>query len=660
VVAGLGDFTIATWVNLNSLVSADRIFDFGPNTDRYMCLLAHNGFSPQFSITAAGGNTAESIYGNAILGTGGWHHLAVTLTGNEGNGVGILYVDGVAVGTNSTMSHTPGMIGDLINDVNNWIGRSQFSGDPYLNGKVDDFRIYNGAVNAAGIAAIMAGNPPPTQPGPPAAPSAPTGLSATVVSSSQVNLSWTGSTGATSYNVKRSTTSGGPYVIVANIPASLNQTNYNDVSVTDGTTYYYVVTAVNDGGQSVNSSQVSAATPVTVLTHYWKFDEISGTTAADSIGANNGTLAAGATWSSAGKINGCVSMNGTSSSYVSFPAGVVSTLTNFSIAGWVYVKTNATWGRFFDFGSNTTNYMEISPLSGLGGVHFAISTNSNTGEQTIDSPAGSLPTGGWHHLAVTLSGTLGTLYIDGVKVGQNGGITINPKNLGSTTQNYIGKSQWPSDPYLNGFVDDFRIYSGALSAAEVYALAAPTLLNISDSTYPTVCTVSNYQAVGVTGLNGSELISQFSPPYNTTVTSPMNFNSGGQKIYFSGATVNTYAKNTGPGNTPEGGLLDLYVYNFTASVVTMSVSNLNLTANSTYTLYLIGTVPVSGTAEDGLFTPLNTNPHITYASTTPGHGVFSVQFTTSAAYVNTDTLNFTWARYNSSGDGVFDGLAIMP
>jgi fibronectin type 3 domain-containing protein len=74
----------------------------------------------------------------------------------------------------------------------------------------------------------------------------------------QVALSWSGSTGATSYNVKRSTTSGGPYTTVASPTA----TSYTDTGLTNGTTYYYVVTAVNSAGESGNSNQASA-TPTT-------------------------------------------------------------------------------------------------------------------------------------------------------------------------------------------------------------------------------------------------------------------------------------------------------------------------------------------------------------------------------------------------------------
>ena len=85
-------------------------------------------------------------------------------------------------------------------------------------------------------------------------PPTPTGLAATP-GNAQVALAWTASSGATSYNVKRATTSGGPYSTVGT-PATNSFTN---TGLTNGTTYYYVVSAVNGGGESLNSTQVSAA-----------------------------------------------------------------------------------------------------------------------------------------------------------------------------------------------------------------------------------------------------------------------------------------------------------------------------------------------------------------------------------------------------------------
>jgi fibronectin type 3 domain-containing protein len=85
------------------------------------------------------------------------------------------------------------------------------------------------------------------------APTAPTNLTATA-GNGQVGLNWTASSGATSYNVKRSTTSGGPYATIV----SSTTTSYTNTGLTNGITYFYVVSAVNTAGESANSSQVSA------------------------------------------------------------------------------------------------------------------------------------------------------------------------------------------------------------------------------------------------------------------------------------------------------------------------------------------------------------------------------------------------------------------
>ena len=85
------------------------------------------------------------------------------------------------------------------------------------------------------------------------APAAPTGLSASA-GNQQVALSWSASSGATSYNVKRATTSGGPYTQIS----TSTGTNSTDTGLTNGTTYFYVVSAVNASGESANSAQVSA------------------------------------------------------------------------------------------------------------------------------------------------------------------------------------------------------------------------------------------------------------------------------------------------------------------------------------------------------------------------------------------------------------------
>jgi hypothetical protein len=85
-------------------------------------------------------------------------------------------------------------------------------------------------------------------------PPAPSGLAATA-GKKKVSLSWTAAAGATSYNVKRSTTSGGPYATIA---SGVTATSYTNTGLRSGTTYHYVVSALNAGGESPDSNQASA------------------------------------------------------------------------------------------------------------------------------------------------------------------------------------------------------------------------------------------------------------------------------------------------------------------------------------------------------------------------------------------------------------------
>jgi fibronectin type 3 domain-containing protein len=90
-------------------------------------------------------------------------------------------------------------------------------------------------------------------------PPVPTGLVATA-GDTVVSLTWAASSGATSYHVKRSTTSGSGYVQVSAPTA----TSFADSGLTNGAAYFYVVSAVNSAGESANSSQASA-TPVAAV-----------------------------------------------------------------------------------------------------------------------------------------------------------------------------------------------------------------------------------------------------------------------------------------------------------------------------------------------------------------------------------------------------------
>jgi hypothetical protein len=127
------------------------------------------------------------------------------------------------------------------------------------------------------VRGVNNGNPGPasnvasatTQPG---VPWPPTGLGC-IPRSNYVQISWCApsrGTPPTSYYVNRSSTSGGPYTTVGN-PTT---TNYNDNTVSDGYTYYYVVSAVNSYGQSANSSEAAATPSATALPVPWMDQDI--------------------------------------------------------------------------------------------------------------------------------------------------------------------------------------------------------------------------------------------------------------------------------------------------------------------------------------------------------------------------------------------------
>jgi N-acetylneuraminic acid mutarotase len=93
------------------------------------------------------------------------------------------------------------------------------------------------------------------------APAAPTGVAAAVVSGSQINLSWSAVTGATSYNVYSATASG-VALNAGNKVSTVTNTSANITGLAASTTYYYVVTALSSAGESVASAEVSATTTV--------------------------------------------------------------------------------------------------------------------------------------------------------------------------------------------------------------------------------------------------------------------------------------------------------------------------------------------------------------------------------------------------------------
>lgn len=295
---------------------------------------------------------------------------------------------------------------------------------------------------------------------PAAAGGAPRGLTSELHAGAVI-LSWWGATGAESYYLKRATSPSGPFTRIAIRSASQDLT-FTDSDVAPGQDYYYQVSAISFQGESEASNTAKAEVGTRLKVHLTFDDAGSGgiSNAVDGkvIGQlNNGALLASGIQGQALALDGI-------DDYLSLSEGIVSNLADFTVAAWVNLDEARTWARLFDFGDSDQRYMALAPSS----AQFMISRISYHADQRLNAAA--IATGRWVHLAVTLEGDVGTLYVDGTKA-DSGDFTLAPSRLGKTRQNWLGRSQYGNDPYLKGRIDDFRLYSGPLSAEEIAQLA---------------------------------------------------------------------------------------------------------------------------------------------------------------------------------------------
>jgi hypothetical protein len=145
------DITVATWVNWDGGNNWQRVFDFGNNTHQYLFLTPQSGGGMRLAFKdAINGVNAEYRINAPALATGQWVHLAAVLNGSYAT----LYINGKAAGTTTGIPVSPS---DFV-PTRNYIGKSQFA-DPLFNGRVDDFRIYNHALNGPDIWALWGQSP---------------------------------------------------------------------------------------------------------------------------------------------------------------------------------------------------------------------------------------------------------------------------------------------------------------------------------------------------------------------------------------------------------------------------------------------------------------------------------------------------------------------
>jgi len=174
-----------------------------------------------------------------------------------------------------------------------------------------------------------------------------------------------------------------------------------------------------------------------------------------------------------GRIGNALDLSYAQQGHVALPAGLLADACEVTIATWVYPNSNDNaWMRVWDFGQDTTTYMFLTSSTNYDDrfAKFAITVGGRFQEESITAPA-AIPPLVWTHVALVLGPAGATLYFDGAPVVTSDAVTLRPADLGRTANNYIGRSQFSDDPYLDGDIDEFRIYDRALSQDEIQALA---------------------------------------------------------------------------------------------------------------------------------------------------------------------------------------------
>lgn len=290
------------------------------------------------------------------------------------------------------------------------------------------------------------------------APAAPTGVTATPQSGSML-ISWNANTESdmAGYNIRRST-DGEHWEVISRL---IHGTSFIDNDADFNTDYSYQVIALD---KTRNHSEASEAargilSGRQLVAHYDFEGSLRDTTEnlLHAVGKNT-------TFNASSKKSGLqsLSLNGLSG-FAQLPASICR-LNTMTIALWADISNyTQSWTRLFDFGNGTTQYMFFTPNSGS---DMRLVFKNGGDEQILKAPKA---TSGWHHYAITIDEDYISIYVDGIQVATTNDITLRPSDL-HTSINFIGRSQFNSDPLLKGTIDDLRIYSFAATGEEVAQL----------------------------------------------------------------------------------------------------------------------------------------------------------------------------------------------
>ena len=289
------------------------------------------------------------------------------------------------------------------------------------------------------------------------APAQPSGLEAKAQPAS-VMLTWTASADddVEGYMVLRAPEGTDEWNTIARM---LTTTSFTDNTCRPGTSYIYKVKAVDRAQNLSEASETVSATPTgtqSLIAHWQMEDNLNDATAnmMDAVHSRNATFVENCK-------QGQKALKLTGSQFVQLPYEVGSS-DELTVMMWVNLHSNSAWQRLFDFGYDTDHYLFLSPTNGSV-MRFGI---KNGGVEQTVSCKSELPTSQWKHVAVTIGSDKTVIYVDGEEATSSTAISIRPSDV-RPVLNYIGRSQFTADPFLNAELDDVRIYNYALSADDV-------------------------------------------------------------------------------------------------------------------------------------------------------------------------------------------------
>ena len=399
----------------------------------------------------------QDAVGSAALQLNAWTHLATTYDGTNVR----LYVNGTLEGTAISAGSIPASSGPL-----SLGGNSIWS--EWFRGELDDVRIYNRTLSVSEIQADMGtpvGSAPSAPPADKQPPSAPTGLAVGGQTATALTLTWNAGTdnvGVTGYGLYRGGTAVGT--------AGASARTYTFNGLTCGTTYTLSVDAVDAGG---NRSTQTTATGTTAacsappqqqngLVAAYSFDGGSGATLADTSGNGNGGTISGASWTTAGKNGGALSFDGVNDLVTVADASSLDLTTGMTLEAWVRPTASTSWRTVVT--KEQPNNLVYGLFANSDAAHPSgiVSIGSRVVQDIVRGSA-ALPASTWTHLATTYNGSETRLYVNGSLVATRA-VTGAMPNSNQPLQ-IGGNRVWKE--WLQGQIDDVRVYNRALSATEL-------------------------------------------------------------------------------------------------------------------------------------------------------------------------------------------------